>query len=150
MTGPLRIRLDAEQGGHVEAVVWSRAHPGGLAVFDHNWLFAELVARTAPPRFKCHAFLRTGDFVRFAAALAELRDGGRDTARFAPHDPWLWIAVERNGGGYVAQLRLRDGGSERAVACTATLRQAELEQFTAAVTAVADRFPVVARGSSIP
>ncbi|MEM7199528.1 MAG: hypothetical protein AAF628_04640 [Planctomycetota bacterium] len=170
MTEAAVLVLGRDEAAAVEVRVWSRAHPGGLGVFDDNWLFAQIAVRggaaararatgatetgaratgatvTAAPRFRYHAFLRTSDFGRFAERLTRLRDGATARARFWPRDPWLAVVVARDGdaadGCCEVSVRARDHGSERAVRFRYALDASGLAQLADQVDAIASRFPV--------
>ena len=138
------VMLGRPDGDHVRLTVVSYAHPGGLHVFDHNWLFAEVVARTTARAMRCHAFLRAEDFAAWGGDLRALLAGEESRAELAPVDPWVAVDVEdAEDGDYQLAVRARDGGSEKTVQFAARLDRVEVETLSEQVSAVARRFPVV-------
>ena len=122
----------------------TRSYAGGLAVFDHNWLSTEVIAKTAARSWKFHAFLRTDDFAQFHRGLTELCAGQQQLARFNPEDPWLTVAVHTaSSTGFRVEVRARQEGSEKAIAYAYELDRPGLERLTEDVRTVVDRFPVV-------
>ncbi len=110
---PVRLELGAAPAARCRIAVWGRAHPGGLAVFDDNWLNTEVAVAGVERGWRYHAFLRAGDFARLAGELRALEDGSLERAAFEPRDPWVAFWLWRADGGAQGRARLRDGGSER-------------------------------------
>ena len=145
MSEALEVVFRASEDARARVLVWGRAYPGGQSVFDHNWLNTEIaVRRRDGPSWRYHAFLRAGDFVRFARELAELCAGDRAVARFDPRDPWLaadyWISEDRPE--LCCRVRLRDGGSERGALLAGAVPAEGGRELLQQVRAVAERYPV--------
>ena len=129
---PARIDLP----GGIQVRVTSRAYPGGLRPFDHDWLHAELIvaARDSERGFRCSAFLRAGPFGEFASACA---DPEQKTVRFAPNEPY--VALELCAGQ--ARVIAREVGSARVVRRSESIAGAARAALADQFAAGADRFP---------
>jgi len=139
----MKIVLGDEAGDHLRLAVTSYAHPGGLHVYDHNWLFSEVGMRTAARAFRCHAFLRTADFAGFAEGLQAVLSGEAGRAEFMPDDPWVTVCVVAEAAGFGVEVTARDGGSERVTGFRYAVDRSQLEELASDIHAVAARFPEV-------
>jgi hypothetical protein len=137
-TDPPTVVLGAPRGDRIELAVHSRAYPGGLRVYDHDWLNVEVVARTAARSWRFMMYLRAEDMARFAAELADLRAGRATAAQYDSPDGWLEVDVD----AHTIRARAREGHTEKVVALHEALDADALAQLAEAVAAVAAAYPV--------
>jgi hypothetical protein len=138
------VLLGTPDGEHLELRVHSRAYPGGLRLFDDNWLNVEAVARTTERSWRFLLYLRTEDMVRFAEQLAALIAGGAPAA-FESVDGWLDVRVGRDADVFALDVYAREGHTEKVTRFSAVLEAPALADLASAVGAVATAYPVVRR-----
>ena len=126
----------------VRVDVLTRAHPGGLGLFDGNWLNAQLDLSTERRRWRAPALLRADDFARLSRELGEVLAGARDEARFRPRDPWLVFGIQRDDSGFQAEVGARDGHFPGADSFTWHLGRERLQALAGSVAAVVAAFEV--------
>lgn len=138
------VRLGVAGADHLELRVHSRAYPGGLRLFDDNWLNVEAVARTAARSWRFLMYLRAEDFACFAEQLAALCAGGAQAA-FESVDGWLDVRVVRAGEVFGLEVYAREGHTEKVVRFDGSLDATALADLARAVGAVAGAYPVLQR-----
>ncbi len=131
MNHGVRVAVVADDGRGFEVRLWSRAHPGGLGIFDDDWLNTEIVVHGGAP-WRYQAFLRAGDVVAFAGQMAEVVAGRAREAAFAPRDPWLAVQANVEPAGVRLDVFAHEFDSER--------------QRRFAITITRDAFAVAAEG----
>ena len=99
MSSSIGFELGHVEGEQVQVQVISRAYPGGLGIFDDNWLNVQIHARVSPKSFRFGAFLRARSFAVFAQELQGLAAGDCARALFESRDPWLWVELRRGDAG---------------------------------------------------
>lgn len=143
MTDVVRVLLGDPAGDRIELRVHSRAHPGGLRVYDHNWLNVEAVAKTAARSWRFLMYLRAEDFVTFADRLAAFAAGSSDEVEFESVDGWLDVTVQRGKETCALEAYAREGHTEKAARLRTDLDPVAVTQLTDQVRAVADAYPVI-------
>jgi hypothetical protein len=88
-------------GDHIVLRVLRRKHPFATDYDDGNWVDVEVSITVRPWRGAFNADLRTEEFARFRKELAELMNGARQEAMFAPMEPWLEFTLELGSSGEV-------------------------------------------------
>ena len=95
------VIIGSRDGDHVALRVLRRKYPRATDYDDGNWVDVEVSITVRPWRGAFNADLRTDEFARFRNELAELWNGTRREAMFAPMEPWLEFTLELGSSGSV-------------------------------------------------
>ena len=148
MSDVVAVSLGVPDGDHLELRVHSRAYPGGLRVFDDNWLNVEAVACTAARSWRFLLYLRAEDFAGFAEQLQALVAGRAPRAAFDSVDGWLAVGVAAAGDDYALDAYAREAHTEKSVTFGARLDAAALAELARAIGGIAAAYPVVRRSAA--